>query len=1100
MPVPDDDMTLHGPESAVTDQFRGGMAASRGGVDDSWIKELVARSSSPAALPAATPTLASPPGSEQQKLPNGSQDEETASPTAAPSPAQPFGVRVAQAFSNVARGLVDEVAGGEQGVIPRWVKEAKPLGKFANMDYGPAYLDAEGQDHPLDGTKHVLMPDGQVYARTPELEEGRLESLGRLLGVGMLAPAGDVAKGAKAAEEGAAGAEKGTAAGDAGAASADAAKTEAPTLYTLGDQKVTPYMHAPQPAEDVTRDAQRFLNGDAAKNPVQNSLLTLSDDGLTDKVTEQLARFIPDKAVKPDDILHMNAYSFATDPDAFLANFRSRFPDLDTLDEHQGAWAMLINGGSQQVAELAKSALASGAPEDFEKFMAGFQVQNRMIGAFENAGTAMGRAMRARQQAWDHASQFDVSMQDLFKNGIAGAEPQDLAQRISDLADAAKVNPFVSMLRQMSGRDAFLYGWYNLLLSNPAIFAKKAASDISMLTVNLASRYAAEKFGAGPAFGGVAPGETAALLSGYIGSVGDAFRTAGRALQAGRGQFAAEQQYAFDGAIKTRLSMLANGAAPALDAAQPTANLSRYLAAALPTSWMGAVDDFAKMVNFRGEARALAYRDNYAKFLSENGAVDHAGLNQALAETMTNMPPALRERAVAAAKVNTFQEPLDHVSETLTGWVDKFNIPLGRFELPMGRMILAFTKIPMNIARQAYRFSPAPFALKSQAVRETLAAGGADADLLKARAALGTAFTLSMLGYAASGALTGRGPANPTTNTAWRAAGNRPYSLFGAQYRYAEPLGTVIAPIADTADLLRFAPDDATEGQVLRSLVFGVGNSLLSMSPLAATGGFLDALQNPVHDGDRWIKQLVGSLAVPSGVNAIERGADQWQRAHYDLLDSVAARVPGWAEDLPQSRDRWGDPIPLDQHFLPFWQTLGLPGGIARAVSPFSLAPDASSVQPIDKWIWDNRTAFPNFGEGRVGVAKLPRILSEERNHFTGRYQLSPEQLEHYQILAGNGLKDESSGLGARDTLNALVQGDHPDAWQQRQWNEGSPEDRAQIVLRIVSWFRSAATKQMQVDYPEIRAALDQQFGDRANQAAAGRGGAAASGKAPTLH
>src|SRR5262249_50792560 len=148
-----------------------------------------------------------------------------------------------------------------------------------------------------------------------------------------------------------------------------------------------------------------------------------------------------------------------------------------------------------------------------------------------------------------------------------------------------------------------------------------------------------------------------------------------------------------DGLGTARLSLLANGAPDVIPADAPTMGALSYLRAALPTSWLGAADDFAKYVNYRAELRGLAYREGVGQGLDGDDLATH------VAQRMDDVPPAMHQQALSGALANTFQEPLTGLGATIQQLADGMNVPIAHtgFELPVGRILLPFIKVPTNI-------------------------------------------------------------------------------------------------------------------------------------------------------------------------------------------------------------------------------------------------------------------------------------------------------------------------------------------------------------------------------------------------------------------
>ena len=314
--------------------------------------------------------------------------------------------------------------------------------------------------------------------------------------------------------------------------------------------------------------------------------------------------------------------------------------------------------------------------------------------------------------------------------------------------------------------------------------------------------------------------------------------------------------------------------------------------------------------------------------------------------------------------------------------------------------------------------------------------------------------------------ITGRGPNDPELQRAWRSAGNEPYSIrigdrwYG--YNQIEPFGMLTGAVADSFGIMKFAKDE-DRGNVAASLTFGIGQAMLSKTYLTGVASMFEALNDPDRQGDRFADNLITSMTVPQGVAAFDRATDDFVRAHYGLLDQIEARFPMVSKGLPPARTLWGDPIAQRDAFLPLLSDTGF----ARFVSPVSDVP--VHAEPIDKWIWDNRASFLHGDQNDLGIRKAPRVPSYEagRSNST-QVQLSPEQYDRFQVLAGNGIKDPVTGLGAKDYLNDLVAGTNPNASDQDQWNKASAPQRTVMVQSLVNKYRGAAKQQLLHEYPDI--------------------------------
>lgn len=823
---------------------------------------------------------------------------------------------------------------------------------------------------------------------------------------------------------------------------------------------------------EARAQAVDYLNGVTGDNPVQASLAHIADPKVMDEAIQGVASFIPKDGVKPDDVLRQAAYATAMQPEDVLAGLKGRLPD----DTQIAAWAMLVNSGGAELGALSQRAVESGAPEDWEAAIRAFALQQRILQEWTGAGVEMGRAFRARQLASEARSDYAATVQDIIKNMGSGTA-EDVVRKIAALQTPEQASGFAAALRWMGQRDVILSGWYNYLLG-PKTVAKKLLTDLSMPFWNAAERFTAEKAGSGA----VPAGETAQLVAGYAGAFGDAVRAAGRGLMAGRSQFMSDAR-TLEGLPLRRAALIANGAEigpQGAAALQPTRNALAYLRAALPTSWIAGIDDFAKTFHYRAELRALAWRDGVGKFTDGAGNVDYDAAAEHVQDMLASPSPELHMQAAQAAQRLTFTEPLTGVAEKLASVADGFNIPVrgSRFEIPAGRILLPFTRTPANFVRFMYRASPLPEIFPSAAYRAEIAGGGAARDLAYARMGLGTGLAISATALAAGGYITGRGPTDPKLREAWLAAGNQPYSIQVPGARPVsyptEPFAMTIGALADTVDLMKFAKEEDS-GQLALGYALGAGHAFLSRTYMQGLAQFMDAVQNPDREGAAWVRQLATSLAVPRIAGDATAALDRWQRAHYDVMQSIETRIPFLREGLEPLRDRWGDPIPLRDAYLPFGS--GTAG--AYMVSPFSLGPNPDQVNPIDRWRWEHRADFAN---GDPGIPKPSMVQSWQQGQgVKANVRLTPQQYDRFVEQAGNGLKDPRTGLGAKDLLNALVRGDAP-GFAQREWDQASDAERALMVQRIVGEYRSAARVQLTHEFPDVRDAVQAQWGARRDQ------------------
>lgn len=1147
-------------DSQVADDYRAGRAAAPGAASDAAWQQLVAPK-----IGSASPGVSPSPGEG-----GAAAGASGTPPAAAADQALPFGQRLTQALSAIgasmgSAGTSDAEGAGWQAIAKSWDAGAKQYAAQSQQDQQTHQDLLDGKiasDDPRVQDMHKRMVDAAMGLAFPgealggDAARGFFEALsgkaGAKAATSTIAEGGEAAAGAAASGDGAENAGAGAAKPAASdPASPSSTVSESPTANagdarsTQGEPKPAFQFIGPddaavvKPTPELRAHFNDWANGVMGDNPVQASLAQIQDPKVMAETLQGVASFLPKLDEVPDETLRRLAYSSAMSPADVMAGLRGNLPDAQSIV----AWSALENSGGRQLGALAQKAVESGAPEDWEAATRAFALQNHLVGEWTRAGNAQGLAFRARQIETVASDDYTGSIRDIIQS-MGPSNVEDAIRKVASLPTPEAQSGFTSAMRWMGSRDGMLTGWYNYLLG-PKTVVKKALTDVTMPLWNVATRYAAEKFGSGA----VADGETSALISGYTGAFGDALRAAGRGLSstgreflnsvptenplgavvpalkagardfssaldannpfraAGRGLMAGRSQFmsdlsTMDGLQRTRLSLLANGApdlANGVPASQPTRAGLAYLRAALPTSWIAGVDDFAKTFHYRAELRAQAWREGSTALADKDGNVDGAALGSYVNDALRNPSPAIHEAAISKAQELTFTEPLTGVAEKLADAADRFNIPIAgsRYQIPAGRIILPFARTPANFVRFMYRQSPLPLMFPSEPFKAEMARGGATRDLALAKIGLGTGLSTAVAGLAMGGMLNGHGPADPTLNAAWRDAGNAPYTVRLPGTRGAtfpiEPFGMMFGAIGDTVDLMKYAPPEDAD-QLAMSLALGTGHAFLSRTYMQGLGDFMEAMQDRGNDGARWVDSLAASLSVPRTGADAAGALDPWLRAHYSMMSTIEARLPFVSKDLPFARDQWGDPIPLRDAYLP-----GMTGsGAAHMLSPIEARPDPSKVNPIDQWIWDNRTAFPASDQGRLGLTRPGMTQTYSAGKLDAHVRLTPEQLSRLQQLAGNGLKD-GNGLGAKDTLNALVQGTHPDTGMQSEWNQSSPAAQAMTVLSTVSKFRGAAKQQLRTEYPDINDAVTQQLGDKAAKVQGAVSSQPSAIKAPTV-
>lgn len=476
-----------------------------------------------------------------------------------------------------------------------------------------------------------------------------------------------------------------------------------------------------------------------------------------------------------------------------------------------------------------------------------------------------------------------------------------------------------------------------------------------------------------------------------------------------------------------------------------------------PMRALGVGDEVFKTTAYNMELNAQAYR-TASREVAE-GKITREGFSDRLAELVANPDERMQLLAEQFAKTSTFtNQPIETPTWRLARAVQ--NVPV------MGRLVLPFRRTPYNLATFTFQRTPmAPFVRQWQ---EDIKAGGAAAQLAWSRMMMGTGIMLAMADLALSERITGGGPEDFRQRQQWSRTGWQPNSIkIGDRYfsyQGLEPISTPIGLAANTVDILRhkdWDDDDVQVDELVIASTMAIASQVTSQQYMMGVARFFEAMQDPKRYGERWFQNL-GSLVVPRGIGLATRLEDPTLRMAEDVMDSIRRQTPGLSKDLPPMRDVWGRPID---------RSSGL-GGIYDFLSPQR----SSQVkpEPIDAEL-NRLELFISRPQKRVAI-----------DGVTVNLERFPRIYSRYLELAGNSMTEDvngapidASGLGAKDALNALVQGRHPLSQLYDLGTDGPDGGKAQMVQRVVNDFRRAARDQLRQEFPELDALVSTRKADQ---------------------
>lgn len=727
------------------------------------------------------------------------------------------------------------------------------------------------------------------------------------------------------------------------------------------------------------------------------------------------------------------------------------------------------------VRALAKK-IAAGGASDVDKLALhrAMALQQSMMKLVSQQSREAGRAL----QAFRTTVAGNKAAAEAIRNILAHeGNTERMAAMINALDQPGQANRFIKGVVEggsMWGRagDALLEVFFNSILSGPRTHL------INMLgnTMNAMSAVAERAVGARMPGATIPKGEAAEMLFGTLRGFKDGLVVARQAWRTGLpGDAAAKVEILKRRAITAERFGIDQLTGPGAYLARGVDLLGEAIR--IPGRALMTADEFFKTVARRQQLSALAYRRAVAE------GHDGQALAARIHDLIASPTPDMVDDAASFAAYQTFTSPLG-----TTGRMGQMFLGRNKWM----RLIVPFVQTPVNVLKYATERSP--FGLLMKSVRDDIAAGGVRRDLAMAKIGLGSMVMATAADFAAQGVVTGAPPGDPGQRQAWEREGRLPYAIrLGdrwVQYNRLDPVGMTIGIAADLAGIMDSWADAEglelsgprleevrqslrenwglseeevqqavdrlslerqqggriTPERVMGAVVTAFKENLLNKSYLSGIADLSGALEapSPEQSADgvaRWLQRTaLGFVPYSAAMRTAEQVMDPTLRDAATLVEALRSMTPGASASLPPLVDLWGQPR----------QT-------ALGLSPVATREEAGS--PIDQEMIRLRMSVTMPGKDIKGV------------------RMTPEEYVRFAQLAGNGLKDPVTGLGAKETLDAMVTGTHPnEAWNEmyRQASDGPDGGKALLIRTVIEEFREAARGQLLQENRALAGALQE--------------------------
>jgi hypothetical protein len=526
------------------------------------------------------------------------------------------------------------------------------------------------------------------------------------------------------------------------------------------------------------------------------------------------------------------------------------------------------------------------------------------------------------------------------------------------------------------------------------------------------------------------------------GAVGKALRTGSSVLDTPAESIAADSGQEATG------NSIANGAMRAVN---------------LPTAITQANHEFFKNVDYLSAVRGLsmrAAREDLAKMDPMTLADQNTFIAGRLADDlhMSTDPTtgrALNPVALQQARDATFSAPLTGFAKAIQDNVQKY---------PLLRMIAPFVRTPIDLARYSWQRTPM-LGLASSQMQADLAAGGLRRSAALGKQASGTMLWGTIAHWAASGNMTGGGPADPELRKQWTDSGHQPYSVRipgtneWLSYRGIDQLSKPMSLVSDMTEMSGETHEEVNK-DIAAKFVVAASKDVTNQSFMQGVSQFSDAFAS----GDpNKAKALFGGLAgsfMPALGHEIDT-PDNYTEIR-GLMDKLKESVPHLSSTLEPRRNILGEKV------------IKPPGNMLQQMSPFTLAPGAD--------INDVQEQLVQLGKGMsmpkttVGAVDLTDRGQWKRN---AQDTQSPyDRMLQLQGNMGNGMPS------LRDKLTELMTSD---GWAKMgagtdQYPGGERYDAASQVIKA---YQGAALDKVQEEYPGLQKAIQDSKGQSTRALAA---------------
>lgn len=605
-----------------------------------------------------------------------------------------------------------------------------------------------------------------------------------------------------------------------------------------------------------------------------------------------------------------------------------------------------LESKSNEVLELSKAITEGGdTTKDMLRLVTALEEHTNLQKALTGVTAEAGRALRSfRQAAFDSLKANDTQrMEELLKRIGDKKDIQKVAEALSklDVSDPVAVNSFIRSVTKPKAGDYLLEIYYNSILSG----VRTHLANFSSNTLN-AVLSPFERAGAAlvdlplSALQGRSRqrffGEAAQDIFGMVRGIPEGLRGALYVLKNG---YTVEQAGKWE--VRTQAF---------------TGKLGAVINA--PTRALLAADQLGYAINRTAALRAEAYRLASMEKLKGQQFLDR------LEDLFANPTEEMLKNAHARAEKRLFREEPGKLTGAIMNLREKSGI---------GKFIIPFVRTPANLVK--YGIERSPLGIANPDLWKALKAKDPAGAEMVANWLIGSTAATALTLYALDGKITGAPPLSSAEKDEFYRSGKQPYSVkigdYWVSYQRMEPFNQMFAQVAAFVEAVNNKKNDKDVTKMAGQIAATIGSNFISQTYMEGLSDFLDAFEDPLRYGNKWINRFASGFVPYSGLQrTITQAIDNTIRQPKDIGQTIQAQTPGLSQNVPAKINIYGEAdVRESSAFLPL---------------------NITSVKndPVDKAL-----LAADLTPGFVGNS-ISNIKLDETQHY------------EYQLLAGQIMRD----------------------------------------------------------------------------------------------